>query len=132
MSENVGTRSPPPRWAIHPPHYNVWPKVDTETSIAIGHVGDAIIRRHRDAIRMWGIRIACTYWQTLGCTTVELVVHFNARFQQGMTWMNHGLWHVDHVFPVARAVTHEEMVYCLSLANLQPLWATENIRKGAR
>ena len=81
---------------------------------------------------MWRIRIACTYWQTLGCTTTELFSHINARFQPGMMWTNFGQWHIDHRFPIARAVTDEEMVYCLSLANLRPLWAEENMRKGAR
>lgn len=125
-------RPPPPCWAFHPPHVNVWPQVDTETAIALGRVCNSIIRRHRDAIRAWRLCIACTYWQTLGCTTTELFSHFNARFQPGMTWTNFGQWHVDHVFPIVRASTDDEMVRCLSLKNLQPLWAANNMRKGAK
>lgn len=57
-------------------------------------------------------------------------IEFN--FQPGMTWENHGEWHVDHTKPVSRFVnqgcTNVRMINCLS--NLRPLWAADNIKKG--
>jgi hypothetical protein len=56
-------------------------------------------------------------------------------FEPGMTWENYGrVWHVDHRFPCAafdmgRA---EEQKRCFHYLNLQPLFAEDNLRKGAK
>lgn len=70
----------------------------------------------------------------LGYTEAELVAHLEARFQPGMTWENYGAWHVDHAKPCALfdQADPKQFVECWALSNLQPLWASDNIRKGAR
>lgn len=59
-----------------------------------------------------------------------------AKFKPGMSWENHGAWHVDHKRPIASynfsSVDDHEFKECWSLENLQPLWAKENLSKGAR
>lgn len=72
--------------------------------------------------------------QALGYTAAELRDHLEALFEPGMTWANHGEWHIDHKIPVSYLVANG--VVCPShinaLSNLQPLWAADNLSKGAK
>lgn len=72
----------------------------------------------------------------LGYTADELKRHLEAQFTEGMSWENYGEWHIDHRIPLA---AHEyESAECpdfkraWALTNLQPLWALENMSKGAK
>jgi hypothetical protein len=58
--------------------------------------------------------------------------HIEAQFHPGMSWGNYGQWHVDHIIPLASAKTAEELVALCHHTNLQPLWAEDNLRKGAK
>ena len=58
--------------------------------------------------------------------------HIEAKFSDGMTWANHGEWHIDHIKPLAHAKDISEPEALCHYTNLQPLWALENFRKGAR
>lgn len=64
----------------------------------------------------------------------ELVAHLENQFRDGMTWSNYGKWHVDHIKPCAAfdQTDREQFMECWSLANLTPLWASENMAKGAK
>ena len=57
--------------------------------------------------------------------------HIEGLFQPGMTWENHGEWHVDHIKPVMvylrGGITDPRIIS--TLTNLQPLWAAENLSK---
>ena len=66
----------------------------------------------------------------LGCSLEFLMEHLELKFTAGMTHENHGLWHVDHIIPLASAKTEEEMYALCHYTNLQPLWAHENLSKG--
>lgn len=72
----------------------------------------------------------------LGCTVGELIKHFESLFQPGMTWDNHGKngWHIDHKTPCAAfdLTKEEEQRKCFHYTNLQPLWAFDNLSKGAK
>ena len=70
----------------------------------------------------------------VGCTLAELRVHLESLFQPGMTWENQGEWHVDHVRPLASfdLTDRQQALVACNYRNLQPLWAQDNIRKGAR
>jgi hypothetical protein len=72
--------------------------------------------------------------ELLGCTTEELKVHLTNLFLPDMTWANYGKWHVDHVIPCASfdLIKEEEQKKCFHFSNLQPLWKTANLRKGAK
>jgi len=71
---------------------------------------------------------------TLGYTEEMLMSRMECQFQSGMSWSNHGEWHVDHKIPVAHFIakgeTRPHIVNALS--NLQPMWASENFSKGAK
>jgi len=66
-----------------------------------------------------------TDWQTLKG-------HIESRFLEGMSWENMSEWHIDHIVPLASAKTEEELAELCHYTNLQPLWASDNIRKGAK
>jgi len=69
----------------------------------------------------------------LGCTVPELWDHLENNFQAGMTRENYGEWHVDHIKPLASfdLTDREQLKKACHWSNLQPLWAEDNIRKGA-
>lgn len=74
----------------------------------------------------------------LGYTIEDLRRHLEARFKPGMTWENYGRhgWHVDHKRPLAsfdyQTPECPSFKEAWALDNLQPLWAQENISKGAK
>ena len=74
--------------------------------------------------------------QLIGCTVTELRQHLEVQFIDGMTWDNYGRhgWHVDHIRPCASfdLTDPEQQRQCFHYTNLQPLWAVDNIRKGAK
>lgn len=68
----------------------------------------------------------------LGCSVDEARKHIEAQFLTGMTWENHGKWHIDHIRPCASfdLTDPEQQKQCFHYTNLQPLWAEDNIRKS--
>jgi len=67
----------------------------------------------------------------LGCTIEEFIAHIEGEFVDGMTWENHGEWHIDHIKPLgAKGLTEEEIIERLEFTNTQPLWAFDNRTKG--
>ena len=66
----------------------------------------------------------------LGYTVEQLEQHLKSKFEPGMTWENHGIWHIDHIIPLSSAKTIENMYKLCYYTNLQPLWAHENFSKG--
>lgn len=68
----------------------------------------------------------------IGCTVEELVIHLESRFVDGMTWENHGQWHIDHIIPLDSAQSEEDIYKLNHYTNLQPLWAIDNLKKGSK
>ena len=64
----------------------------------------------------------------------ELKNHLEKQFKKGMTWDNQGEWHIDHIIPCASfdLTKESEQKKCFHYTNLQPLWAVENLSKGAK
>lgn len=60
----------------------------------------------------------------LGYSVLDLQNHMINLFTEGMSWDNHGEWHIDHIKRVCEfdKDTHPSIVNALS--NLRPLWAT--------
>jgi hypothetical protein len=75
-----------------------------------------------------------TFDEILGCTINEAIEHFEQKFQPGMSWENHGQWHIDHIRPLASfdLTDPEQRKQAGHYSNLQPLWAKENLSKGCR
>jgi hypothetical protein len=70
----------------------------------------------------------------LGGSVEEVWNHIESKFEPGMTKENHGLWHFDHHRPCASfdLTDPEQQAKCFHYTNLEPLWATDNLKKGAR
>ena len=73
----------------------------------------------------------------LGCGILTLREHMESQFTDGMTWENHGLWHIDHKIPFmyredGKPPAQEIIAQRLHYTNTQPLWASKNIFKGNR
>jgi hypothetical protein len=70
----------------------------------------------------------------VGCTPEFLKQYLASQFQPGMSWDNHGAWHIDHRKPCASfdLTDPAQQKACFHYTNLQPLWAEENLRKGSR
>jgi len=69
----------------------------------------------------------------LGCSVKYFMEHMENKFLDGMSWENHGEWHIDHIAPLASfdLSISDELKSACHYTNLQPLWARDNISKGA-
>lgn len=86
----------------------------------------------KKAVRRSASRSRWSKSAVLSFTDAELVAHFEAMFEPGMSWENFGEWHVDHVRPLASFdATESSMREANQLKNLRPMWAAENIAKGS-
>lgn len=89
-------------------------------------------RLHRHALsRVGAIKTSATF-QHLGYTPAEFVAHIERQFVEGMGWGNMNEWQIDHILPVSKAKTVDDVLALNQLANLRPLWAKENNAKKAK
>lgn len=76
--------------------------------------------------------------ELLGCSIPDFRIYLESKFESGMTWENFGKgkdkWNIDHIMPCAifDLTDPEHQKRCFHFSNLQPLWATQNMAKGAR
>ena len=97
-------------------------------------ISSAISARMRQSLN------GCKYnrhWEELvGYTLKDLKAHLQYLFKPGMSWKNYGKWHIDHKRPINSFNIYsykcDDFRDCWKLENLQPLWARENLRKGAK
>jgi hypothetical protein len=70
----------------------------------------------------------------VGCDFKFLISYLESKFQKGMSWKNMNKWHIDHIKPCKSfdLTKPEEQEKCFHYSNLQPLWALDNIKKGAK
>lgn len=97
-------------------------------------LGDSLRKRTRLALRYH--KKPCSVIKILGCTLGEFQKYIEAKFQPGMTWENWSItgWHLDHIRPLASFDLEnlEEFKQACHYTNLQPLWAKDNLSKGAK
>ena len=65
-----------------------------------------------------------------GCDHKTAFKWIESLWEDGMSWENYGEWHLDHFIPLDSAKTPEEMEKLNYYKNLQPLWGSDNIKKG--
>ena len=72
--------------------------------------------------------------ELLGSSVAYVRKHLESQFVDGMSWDNHGEWHIDHIRPCASfdLSDPEQQKECFNYKNLQPLWAKDNLSKGDR
>lgn len=78
-------------------------------------------------------------WEHLvGYTRKDLLEHLEKQFTQGMSWIQFaaGEIHIDHIVPVSSfdctTPSGPEFQACWALTNLRPMWAKDNLSKGAK
>lgn len=67
----------------------------------------------------------------IGCSIPELRVYLERQFKNGMKWSN---IHIDHKIPIAffDLTSIEEQRRAFHYSNMQPLFAQDNLSKGAK
>lgn len=99
---------------------------DLQYKIKIIHrmVLKSYIRRIKNGVKNNKTSIMLEY------SHIELKEHLEKLFLEGMTWENHGEWHIDHIIPITAFDPETPCSVVNSLSNLQPLWAIDNIKKS--
>jgi len=69
--------------------------------------------------------------EILGADYAKVSAHLESQFKDGMSWENRSEWHIDHIIPLASAKNEDELIKLFHYTNLQPLWAIDNLKKGA-
>jgi hypothetical protein len=67
----------------------------------------------------------------LGCSCEFFKCHIESQFTEGMSWERISEIHIDHIIPMASAITEEDVLRLNHYTNLQPLWAADNLKKGS-
>ena len=92
--------------------------------------------RNRLWYAMRGTKKPVSIMRVIGCSIEFFKDYMEHQFQPGMSWDNYGYngWHIDHIRPCASFDLRKkkEQIACFHYTNLQPLWAKENLQKGAR
>lgn len=86
----------------------------------------------KTAIKKRGYKKNSKTFDILGCEYEIFKDYFESLFKPGMTWENHGDWHIDHIYPVSKAKDEQHLLQLNRYTNLQPLWADENWAKGTK
>lgn len=84
----------------------------------------------RNTLKRIGMKKQGKTVELLGYSALELKEHIEKLFIEGMSWENHGEWHIDHKKPVSSFDKSEKISIINSLDNLQPLWAKDNLKKS--
>ncbi len=116
---------------------------DSATARAGANIGKLLQRRLANLLRqrichaLKNGQKAGSAVRDLGCSIQELVVHLEERFSPGMDWSNHGVgpgrWNIDHIVPLSSVDLTDRLqfLHVSHYSNLQPLWSSDNISKGA-
>ena len=115
---------------LHPTHYSKgvnlgYRKRHEQAAILRGIVLRMVSGRYRNV----------SGTEYIGCSAAFLHNHIESLFLPGMSWENRREWHIDHVVPLSWFPLKEDpsLLFVAShWTNLQPLWGTENRKKGDR
>jgi hypothetical protein len=67
----------------------------------------------------------------LGADYFTVKGYIERQFLKGMTWENHGEWHLDHIIPLDSAGKDKDILYRLFYyKNLSPVWWRDNLSKN--
>jgi hypothetical protein len=110
-------------------YYNKWEKNKAETDILF-RLSRNMRSRLRSFLKSEKIVKKTKTMDIVGCESHFLKEHLEQKFQQGMSWDNYGVWHIDHIIPLSSANSEEEIYKLCHYTNLQPLWGIDNIKKS--
>jgi len=115
----------------HRSHINAHKRQRTQTDVNFRMVNN-LRRRLGNALN--GHTKSASTMELLGCTARQCNAHLESQFAVGMSWDNRAEWHIDHIRPCASfdLSLPEHQRACFHYSNLQPLWARDNLSKGAK
>ena len=93
------------------------------------------ILRRRISLALRGFNKSKSTMKLLGIPNIEFLKNYlEKKFKPGMNWKKRGLIHIDHIIPCAAFDLSDpkQQAKCFHYTNLQPLWAHENLSKGAK
>ena len=95
-------------------------------------VRDPSFRMYRSTLRRAGMALRghASPSQAVGCDHHALRDHIAGQFSLGMRWEKYRQWEVDHIRPLSSAHTWTELIGLCHYSNLQPMWRSDNRRKG--
>jgi hypothetical protein len=88
--------------------------------------------RSRIGKALQGVVKSARTMELLGCPIDDFVKYIASQFDNKMSWVNYGEWHIDHIIPCALfdLENADEQKMCFHHKNLRPLWGKENIVKS--
>ena len=107
-------------WKTTNPHLN-----EFETALS-----RRVRRRINNAFKRRGFSVSGRTTEIIGCGIKELKTHLESQFTAGMSWDNKDQWHIDHIIPLDFARDEKHLRWLCHYTNLQPLWASDNIKKA--
>ena len=98
-----------------------------------GYLRHTLRKRLRKALTRDCVRKDDKTLQYHGADTNTIRKYIECQFVGGMGWHNACQWHIDHRRPCASfdLSKQEDRNMCFHYTNLQPMWASENVKKGA-
>ena len=66
----------------------------------------------------------------IGYSSLDLKLHLESLFTDGMSWDNYGKWEIDHIKPLSKFPKDTDIKIVNALSNLQPLWWEDNNKKS--
>ena len=89
--------------------------------------------RINGAMRKLGYKKGSRTQEILGCDWDMFKTHIEKQFTKGMAWDDMGVKiHIDHIVPISTASTEDELIALNHFTNLRPMWARDNMVKGAK
>lgn len=83
----------------------------------------------KESFRSRGFRKSGKSASILGCDVEFFRSWIASQFLPGMSYENHGVWHIDHYIPISFAKTEEEVIILNHYSNLRPIWGRDNLKK---
>lgn len=122
------------KWRIRyraDPEFNLKERVRCELRKSVRV--EAVMKVARAAIRSGGT--SKRFEDAVGYSIAALKRHLERQFVKGMDWEHFasGEIHIDHIIPLSAFDLTDagEFVAAWALSNIQPLWAKDNLTKGA-
>jgi len=98
----------------------------------------SFVLMRRERVRVYdvlkGIRKTAKTETLLGCSYDFFRGYIEGKFVKSMGWHNMEKWHIDHIRPLSSFDLNdaEQQKKAFHYTNQQPLWAMDNLKKGAK